>query len=296
VSAKEGDVLRRVLVGAAVHLLLVSAAFGGLVDGVGDVPDWGITPFSRVNQSDTFDGTYWLTIENDYSPIDYPGGVGHQPSPGGTTGETFDLEEMYVRVAASRTQILLVAGAGPSVDLVGSTWYLGDLMIQAGGQQFAIVTYSGSQGLPTGNIYRISGEADLVGLQDRPRSYHGSTAVVENDYGPDATIPQIAEPWAVSGAIDPGQCLGVAAIETDSFDYGGKEDGTFLIQYTFDTRVLGVDEPTDLTTHITWGCGNDVIRVKGVESPYIPEPATVAMLLVGSLVTLIARRREMPKS
>ena len=287
--------IRKVILGAAVHLLIASVAFGGLVDMVGDVPDWGITPFSQVNQSDTFDGTYWLTIENDYSPIDYPGGVGHQPSPGGATGERFDLEEMYVRVTGSQTQILLVASAGPSVDAAGSTWHLGDLMIVSGGRQFAIVTHSGSQGLPAGNVYRISGDADVEGLQDQPRGYRGSTTVVGNDYGPDATVPEIAEPWAVSGSIDAGQLLGAAVIETDSFDYGGKEDGTFLIQYTFDTSVLGVDEPIGMTAKITWGCGNDVIRVKG-DSPHVPEPATLGMLLVGSLVTIVARRRALRRS
>lgn len=288
--------LKKLVVAAAVHLLLAGAAFGGLVDAVGSVPDWGITPFSQVNQSDAFDGTYWLTIENDYSPISYPGGVGHQPSPGGVTGETFDLEEMYVRITASRTQILLVASAGPSVDAAGSTWYLGDLMIEAGGRRFGVVTYGASQGLTAGHIYRINGDADVVGLQDLPRSYLGSTAVVENDYGPDATVPEIAEPWAVSGSIDSGQLIGTAAIETDSFDYGGKEDGTFLIQYTFDTSVLELGEPEDLMTKITWGCGNDVIRVKGVDVPYIPEPVTLAMLLVGSLVTLVARWRDVRRS
>lgn len=288
--------IRKLIVGAAAYLLIASVAFGGLVNGVGDVPDWGITPLSQVRQSDTFDGTYWLTIENDYSPINYPGGVGHQPSPGGATGEGFDLEEMYVRITDTQAQILLVASNGPSVEAVGSTWHLGDLMVFSGGRQFAIVTHSGSQGLPAGNIYRISGDADVEGLQDQPGGYRDSTTVVENDYGPDATIPEIAEPWAVSGSIDAGQLLGAAVIETDSFDYGGDEDGTFLIQYTFDTSVLGIDEPIDMTAKITWGCGNDVIRVKGVNAPPIPEPATVALLLVGSLVTVVVRRRALRRS
>ena len=57
---------RKILIAVVVNLLLASAALGGLVDGLGNVPDWGITPFSQPNQSDTFDGTIWLTIENDY--------------------------------------------------------------------------------------------------------------------------------------------------------------------------------------------------------------------------------------
>jgi len=287
---------RKLVIAVVVHLLLASAAFGGLVDGLGNVPDWGITPFSQPNQSDTFDGALWLTIENDYSPINYPSGVGHQASPGGSTGEMFDLEEMYVRVTQTQTQVLVITSSGLSTEAAGNTWYLGDLMIQAGSERFGIVTQSATQGLTAGAIYHINGDADLEGLQDHPSSYRGSTVVVENDYGPDATIPQIAAPWAVSGSIDAGQLIGAATIDTDSFDYGGKEDGTFLIQYAFDTGVLGLDEPTELTTKITWGCGNDVIRVKGVNSPYIPEPATFGMLLVGAFLTYVARRRDIRKS
>jgi len=284
-------VRKKLFLAAMVNLFLVGAALGGIVDGVGNATGWGLTPFSRPNQMDTFDGTLWMTISNDYSPIQYPGGVGHVPSPGGSAGEGFDLEEMYVRIGQGQAQVLLVASSGPSVEAVGSTWYLGDLMIEAGGQRFAIVTQSGSQGLAAGAIYRIDGQADVVSLQNQPRSYYGSTAVVPNDYGPDATVPEIAGPWAVSGAIDASQLIGTAGIDTDSFSYGGDENDTFFIQYTFDTSVLGLESPTELLTKITWGCGNDVIRVKGVDSPYVPEPATIGMLLIGSVLTMLARRR-----
>lgn len=284
---------KKLFLAAMVNLFLVGAALGGLlVDGTGQVTAWGITPFSRPNQMDTFNGTLWMTLSNDYSPVQYPSGVGHVPSPGGSTGEAFDLEEMYVRIGQGQAQVLLVASSGPSLEAVGSTWYLGDLMIEAGGKPFAIVTQSGSQGLAAGAIYRINGQADVVSLQNRPRSYYGSTTVVANDYGPDATVPEIAGPWAVSGAIDASQLVGTAGIDTDSFSYGGDEDGTFLIQYTFDTSVFDLESPMELLTKITWGCGNDVIRVKGVESPHVPEPATIGMLLIGSILTMLARRRE----
>jgi len=285
--------MRRTLVLAiTVHLLAGGAALAGLVDGTGQVTGWGVTPFERANQVDTYDGGLWLTIQNDYAPIDYPGGVGYQPSPGGSTGEGFDLEEMYVRTGKGLVQVLLVASAYPSVEAVGNTWYLGDMMLTVDGQAFGIVTSDVNQGLAPGSLYRLDGAGDVTGLQDHSGSYRGDTRLLANDFGPDATIPDITGGLSVSGAIDPGQLLGTADLQTDVFDYGGVEDGTYLLQYTFDPSILGLDDPPgQWTTQVTWGCGNDVIRVQN-DSPQVPEPATFAMLLFGAGLTWWARRRS----
>lgn len=285
--------MRRTLILAiTVHLLAGGAALAGLVDGTGQVTGWGVTPFTRGNQADTYDGGLWLTIQNDYAPIDYPGGVGYQPSPGGSTGEGFDLEEMYVRTGKDLVQVLLVTSAYPSIDAVGSTWYLGDMMLTVDGQTFGIVTSGAQEGLAPGSLYRLDGAGDVTGLQDQPRSYRGDTRLRANDFGPDATIPDIAGGFAVSGAIDPGQLLGTADLQTDLFDYGGVEDATHLLQYTFDPSILGLDEPLQQwITKIAWGCGNDVIRVQD-DSPLVPEPATFGMLLFGAGLTWWARRRS----
>jgi hypothetical protein len=275
----------------AVHLLAGGAAVAGLVDTNGEVVTWGLTPFTRPNQANTFDGATWMTIQNDYAPIDYPGGVGYQPSPGGTSREIFDLEEMHVRLDGGAAQVLLVASSYPSTYAVENTWYLGDLMITLDDQRFAIVTSDLYQGLAPGSIYRLDGDADVVGLQEHARSYAGNTSLRANDYGPDATVAEILGPFAVAGTIDPSKLIGMATLEADTFDYGAAEDGTWLLQYTFDPSVFGADEPDFWTTQITWGCGNDVIRVRG-DPPYVPEPATVGMLLFGVTLTLLGRRRR----
>jgi len=285
--------MRKTLMAAVmVHLLVAGAALADLVDGNGQVMGWGVTPFTQPNQADTFDGSIWMTIENDYAPIDYPGGVGYRPSPGGSTGEAFDLEEMYVRILPGQVQVLLVSSANPSTEAVGNTWYLGDLMITADDQPFGIVTSDLYQGLEAGSIYSLQNEDDVTGLQDHSRSYRGNRQVRANDYGPDATVSDIVGGFAVSGSIDPARLLGTADLETDVFDYGGVEDATRLLQYTFDMSVLGLDRPPETwSAQITWGCGNDVIRVRD-DVPQVPEPATFGLLLAGVALTAWARRRR----
>ncbi len=279
------------IMAVAVHLL-AGAAAAGLVDGSGQVIGWGVTPFTQPNQANTHaDGT-WITIANDYAPINYPG-VGYRPSPGGSAGEGFDLEELYVRPGETSVDVLLVASNYPSVNAVGNTWYLGDLMLTLDGRTFGIVTSDVQEGLAAGSVYRLDGTGDVTGLQAHSRSYRGDTRLVANDYGPDATIPDIMGGFAVSGDIDPGQLLGTAGVQTDVFDYGGVEDATHLLLYTFDPAILGLSEaPEEWLAQVAWGCGNDVIRVEGSDTPYVPEPATVALLMGGVALTWWTRRRS----
>ncbi|MBN2581868.1 MAG: PEP-CTERM sorting domain-containing protein, partial [Planctomycetes bacterium] len=171
----------------------------------------------------------------------------------------------------------------------GTTMLLGDLFLELGGQTYGVVTQSASQGLGAGGVYQVMSESDVQVLQPGNRSYYGTTYTRENDYGPDATIPEIAGPWAVSGSIDAGQQVGIASIETALFDYGGSENGTFLIEYTLDLALFGDCLPgSTANAHVTWGCGNDVIEV---ETTMIPEPATMALLGFGVL-GLILRRKD----
>ncbi len=283
---------KALMVAVMVHLLAAGTTLADLVDPDGQVPGWGLTPFTQPNQANTSDGSTWMTIANDYAPIDYPGGVGYQPSPGGSTGEGFDLEEMYVRIVPDQVQVLLVSSANPSTDVAGNTWYLGDLMVTADDQTFAIVTSDLYQGLEAGSVYRLQGDDDVTGIQDHSRSYRDDTRLRPNDYGPDAAVPDIVGGFAVSGAIGPAQRLGTADLEADVFDYGGVEDGTWLLQYTFDPSVLGLDEsPEHWAAQITWGCGNDVIRVRD-DVPQVPEPAAFGLLLAGAALTAWGRLRQ----
>jgi hypothetical protein len=277
---------------AALAALLPATALGMIIDSAGNITDWGLRPFSQPNQQDRHQGNLWSTLENNYSPISYPWGIGHQPSPGlGSGGEAWDLEELHLRFTDTQLQFLVVTSSAPSSIGNGLPCYLGDLFLDYGGSRVGIVTQSASQGLSAGAVYRINGSSDTKPLQQAANSYYGRTEIVDNDYGPDATVAEVAGPWAVDGTIDPSLFLGSAAIQMSTFDYGGAENGTFLLEYTLDRSLIGPLDPNQLTAKMAWGCGNDVIRVRG-ETPTVPEPATLVLLAAGLALVRLARRRR----
>ena len=266
-------------------LSLAVPALGMIIDGSGTVTDWGVTPFTLPNQANQYQNGLSFTISNNYSPISYPG-IGHEPSPGlASGGEACDLEEMYLRFSNNQLQILTVASS-TGVPAYGNTFYLGDVFVTLGGQQFGIVTQAANQGLDAGSVYRISGAGDVVTLQAATGSYYGSTALVANDYGPPATIGSIAGPWAVKKTINSSLLLGSAAVKSATFDYGGAENGTFLFEYLVDLNTLGLAGGPwgTIKAHQTTGCGNDVIQV--------PEPATLGILATGTALCFLAARRK----
>ncbi len=277
------------------HTLAIAAVFTGFaavasagtlnVDPNGVVTGWGVTPFTQANGIDN-SGLTFGTIANDYAPINYPGGVGYVPSPGGNTGEKFDLEEMHGRINSDGTLNVLVVTSSPfTADASGSTWHLGDLFVTVGGQSMAVVTQSAGRGYSAGEIYAVNDGNDVQALEDNPRSYLTNNQLVANDYGPDAKVRDVAGPWQVIDGLDAGQKLGDAAIDWTTFDYAG-EEGTFLIEYTLDLLALGAPATFDLNLHLAWGCGNDVIESDTAVTTPIPEPASLAMLAVSGLMLL----------
>lgn len=275
------------LLGALVLGLAGSAAGDVVVNSSGTVVDWGLTPFTQANQANAQSGNLAWTISNNYSPIDYAG-LGHVPSPGGSAGELFDLDEMYMRVSGSNLQVLLVT-SGYVASTSGYTLHLGDLFVTVDGHQYGVVTQSANQGLAAGSVYALSGAGDIQILENAAGSYINYTALRPNDYGPDAAVRDVAGPWAVKSGISSSQLLGQATIDTANFNYGGAESGTFLIQYTVDLGTLGGQSFLQAEAHSAWGCGNDVIETAYVNS--VPEPATMALVGLGTLGLFIRRRR-----
>lgn len=274
-------------VAAVACMLAASSALGMVMDTVGNVTDWGVTPFSRTNRTDavTAPGT-WSTIQNDYAPLNYPG-LGYVPSPGGTTGEKFDLEEMHVNIADNFVRVLLVTSSAWGGTTSNGTWRLGDLFFTVDGQRYGVVTQTANEGLTQGAVYRIDGSAHVAALQSGSASYLGNTTLVANDYGPDATVASVTGPWAVIS----GTLLGQATISTATFNYGGAEDGTFLMEYLVPKDLLNLDVESTLTTKIAYGCGNDVIRVNNPITA-VPEPGTLVLLAGGALMTYFASRKR----
>lgn len=270
-------------------LALAGSALGDIaIDGSGQVTGWGVTPFTQGNQANQSNGDTYFTIADDYAPIDYPN-IGRVPSPGGTRGEGFDLEEMYMRTVGNQLEVLLVTSSAYEQTVGGTAYRLGDLFLEIDGATFGIVTQEANQGLAAGSVYGIFGADDVQVLQQAGGSYLGKTSLRGNDYGPPATVEDVAGPWAVHSDIEQSQWLGTAVVDTALFDYGGDEDGTFLIQYVIGLDLLGGSDYDDATAHVAWGCGNDTIEV---EAPTpIPEPATMALLGIGVFGLMIRRRK-----
>ncbi len=252
------------LFAASSHALTIT---GGTVDG------WGVTPFSGspVTGVISFDG-------NDTAPINYPH-VGYVPSPGGNTGERFDLEEMHVRRNAGKVELLVVASSHYQAS-AGRTFNLGDLLIDTnadGAYDFGVVTQSSNTGLTAGGLYDVD---TLARLQNKPGSYRGHYK--ESEIGP----------WAVAS----GSMLSQAAIETAMWNYGGKENGTWIYQYAFNEADLGGWSFLDF--HLVWGCGNDVMEGRVDTFPPndngVPEPMTAALglMALGAIGSVATRRRR----
>ena len=261
-------------------VILFSAANAGAItfDVNGKVDGWNVTPFSAPNGSATAGGVTSIR-QNNISSISYPG-IGAVPSPGGTTGERFDIEEVHVRNVGTRVEMLVFASSAFQATAGGSTLNLGDMLLNIDGDsafELGVVTQSGNAGLDSGRLYEVNG---TTGLQNLPGSYFGTAIAAE------------VGPWAITSGVGHDQF----AIELASFDYGGSEGLTHVYQYTFELDFLA-NVPSHIDFQLAWGCGNDVFRggfnlaprSTGFEPPTplpnnasaIPEPAALVLLMAG---------------
>ena len=271
------------LIATVLSLAFASAGFALTLDGSGQVTDWNLTPnlATTTNQTNVVTGGVASTFANDYAPINYPN-VGYSPS----GGEQWDIEEMHVRLnGLGQLQVLVVNTSGLSGLYSGTTIYLGDLFITLDNQRYGVVTNNASQGLAAGSVYRIDQASDVQLLQNVGPSYFGNNTSVANDYGPNDVIRNVAGPWAIASTIDNSQLIGAAAMVIATYNYGGDEDGTNLIEYTINTNLFAPF--TTFAARQTYGCGNDVIEVAGNRTD-IPEPASLALMGIGMM--MIAKR------
>lgn len=257
------------------------------IDAGGVVQGWNITPFSSPNADNTSAGGIYSTRQNNYAPINYPN-HGHVPSPGGTVGEKFDLEEMHARVVGNQMQVLVIASSLFQASAGGSTFKLGDLLIDVNDDNvfdFGVVTQHGNAGLTAGQLYDIN---TTKGLQALSGSYYYVPAVA-NQIGA----------WSVATGTAVG---GLYGIETASHSYAD-EANTWAYQFTFDLGALGLNLANGalLDFQMSWGCGNDVITNSVILPPEpgeppsaTPEPATagLSVLALGTVIGAVSRRKR----
>jgi hypothetical protein len=255
---------------AAAIFYLATPAKAVSFDANGKVNGWNITPFSQANGNTTAGGITSIR-QNNYSPLDFPNGIGHVPSPGGTTGEKFDLEELHIRQNGTQVQVLLIASSLFQANNGGPNLNLGDLLISTDADdafELGVVTQSGNAGLNAGRLYTVN---STLGLQNLAGSYIGTSIATE------------IGAWAVNTGV----AHDLFNIETASYNFGGTEGTTYAYQYTFDLGFMQT-MPSHLDFQMSWGCGNDMIEggfnvtipPPATPSSVIPEPAPMALFVV----------------
>ena len=218
---------------------------------------------------------------NNWSPINYPNGIGHRPSPGTNQnwegGENFDLEGLLVREDSDNIYIGLTNSFGYTTHSSAYNWDydLGDLFIGVDGAE-----YSHALDLnPIGNNANLFTYGIAAGINDDPGTYYGTwVADAVGDY-----------------MLFDGQFL--TEIETYCHDLGDFETDpiwdfnqqTYFWEFCIDKSYFGDFNTLDF--HITLGCGNDLIE-ETYTKQVVPEPATLILLGIGVLGTTIVRRRK----
>ncbi len=261
---------------AALAMGLTAPAMALTVNGSGQVTDWNnIQPFSQANGTTIANGISSFR-QNNYSPISYPN-IGNVPSPGGSTGERFDFEEVHIRNQGDVVQILLISSSLFERD----GFYMGDFLFDTDGNSawdMGLVTRN-HDGLNAGQLYD---NITTSGMQQKSGSYYNNASVIN----------QIGNGGAVF--VDNGLAIGgTSPILVDTHNFTD-ESGTKFAEFTF-TVPHDVD---GFDFQMAWGCGNDVIRGFHEMIPPPPPPSgavpemTTALLSLMGVASLGFRRRR----
>lgn len=273
----------RLLVGTVFLLSLTGSAFALTVDGSGNITNWGVTPFSNWGPPA---GTISNGgLDNNWSPVNYPGGVGNVPSPGGAAGEPFDLEGGYIRKTGGNFEVLLITSMALAQTLPGGgyAYRLGDWFIDTDGNdsqyEFALITQDpNNKGFVAGQLRTVT---STYGIISNHQGYGGNT-----------TVRNQVNPWALKS----GSLLASGTFSQAFYSYLSGAEPTHIYEWIIPYAALGLTGDETISMHMTIECGNDLIEFGGqFPSPQpepVPEPTTVVLVAsaLAGLIRPIKRR------
>jgi hypothetical protein len=232
-------------------------------------------------------GTSAFDSNNNWSPIDYPSGIGHQPSPGnlGEGGEKYDIEGMFSSFTGGNLNLAVTSSFGQNV--YSPTWNrfygAGDLFLDLGRDG----TYDYAIERSSGHLYSGAGVNNWLGITNTPGTYYSYTSI-RNQVGA----------WRIDHSrslVDHGSVANAltqyASLETSPMAGGSGE--TFIWEASVPVALLSGLGSNGLRMHQTLECGNDMAE-RDQQSPPVPEPGTLMLLgsgLLGSGFVTLRRRR-----
>ena len=241
-----------VLVGCVAVLGLAQGGLGSIVVD-GQLGDWGVTPFADWQP----DWPAWYTEEN---WGDHPGESGAYPN----GGEVFDQEALYARIDNDVLYMAIVTSMPEAGYYArGRQIMPGDLAMDFDGDgvyEFGIVGYGSDKGQVYFEPAWSLPDGDVGFPSQGPSTLSGGTYL--------DTIPFL---YADAGVL-----------EADATH-------TYILEMSIPMALLGNPDGT-IRLHHVMTCGNDALDGE-IEVQNVPEPATVGVMMLGTVLTVASRRR-----
>jgi hypothetical protein len=276
ISFHEIGVFMKYLKGLIVTVLsssLYSSVQAASITVDGNLADWGL---KRNGNAGDWVPNSALVPPSQYTVDDQTGDLGTYLTPG-YGGQAYDAEAMYTFTDHSNLYIALVTGLSPNTPNSGNSYGPGDFAIDFGRDgtfEFGIQT----TGPDVGKVYR-----NVIwdyGLWDK-----NGGEVKKTHLAPDPLHPT---------SIRSGVEVGIAELIYTDTAFSGMgqyiNDYHYVIEAAIPLAVFtGFSGLFDI--HWTMNCANDSISVDP-ELARVPEPATLALLILGLTGMAFSKRRN----